>query len=149
LLRLAVGGGVAIASAGGRPTPAARLEVRALVFDTFGTVVDWRSSVAAEVEALAKRKGISVDGARFADAWRAGYGPSMNRVRTGELPWTKLDALHRMTLDRILGEFTIEGLSESETDALNHAWHRLRPSPDAVGGLTRLKNKFIIAPLSH
>jgi 2-haloacid dehalogenase len=123
--------------------------VKALVFDTFGTVVDWRSSVAAEVAALAKQKALAVDGARFADAWRAGYGPSMNRVRSGELPWTKLDALHRMTLDRILVDFKIEGLSESEKASLNRAWHRLRPWPDAVAGLTRLKKKFTIAPLSN
>src|SRR5438067_3608304 len=123
--------------------------VKALVFDTFGTVVDWRSSVAAEVAALAKRKGFTVDGAKFADAWRAGYGPSMNRVRTGELPWTKLDALHRMTLDKILADFGITSLSDAEKDALNHSWHRLKPWPDSVGGLTRLKKKFIIAPLSN
>ena len=129
----------------GAPGPA----VKALVFDTFGTVVDWRSSVAREVQALATKKGLTVDAAKFADAWRAGYGPSMNRVRTGELPWTKLDALHRMTLDRILVDFNITGLSEAEKDALNHAWHRLTPWPDAVAGLTRLKKKFIIAPLSN
>jgi 2-haloacid dehalogenase len=123
--------------------------VKALVFDVFGTVVDWRTSVANEVVALAKRKGLTVDGAAFADAWRAGYAPSMNRVRTGELPWTKLDRLHRMTLDRILIDFGISKLSEAETDALNRAWHRLRPWPDAVAGLTRLKKKFIIAPLSN
>jgi 2-haloacid dehalogenase len=122
--------------------------VKALVFDVFGTVVDWRTSVAQEVADLAKRKGLTVDGEKFADAWRAGYGPSMNRVRTGELPWTKLDDLHRMTLDRILGEFTLT-LSDSEKDALNRSWHRLRPWPDAVQGLTRLKKKFIIAPLSN
>src|SRR5216684_705235 len=92
--------------------------VTALVFDTFGTVVDWRTSVTQEVQDLAKRKKLTVDGAKFADAWRAGYGPSMNRVRTGELPWTRLDALHRMTLDRILVDFKIEGLSEAEKDAL-------------------------------
>src|SRR6186713_1837378 len=123
--------------------------VKALVFDTFGTVVDWRTSVTQEVEQLARKKGFTVDGAKFADAWRAGYGPSMNRVRTGELPWTKLDRLHRMTLDRILVDFGIKGLSETETDALNRAWHRLRPWPDAVAGLTRLKTRFIIAPLSN
>jgi 2-haloacid dehalogenase len=122
---------------------------RALVFDVFGTVVDWRTSVAAEVDALAKRKGFTVDGAKFADAWRAGYAPSMNHVRTGELPWTKLDALHRMTLDRILIEFNLSGLGEAEKDDLNRAWHRLRPWPDSVAGLTRLKKKFIIAPLSN
>ena len=123
--------------------------VKALVFDTFGTVVDWRSSVAREVEALAKRKGVTLDAAKFADAWRAGYGPSMNRVRSGELPWTKLDALHRTTLDTILTGFQLTGLSEEEKDALNRAWHRLTPWPDAVAGLTRLKKKFIVAPLSN
>ena len=123
--------------------------VKALVFDTFGTVVDWRTSVTQEVEQLAKKKGFKVDAAKFADAWRAGYGPSMNRVRTGELPWTRLDALHRMILDKILVDFAITGLSESEIDTLNHAWHRLRPWPDSVSGLTRLKKRFIIAPLSN
>jgi 2-haloacid dehalogenase len=123
--------------------------VKALVFDTFGTVVDWRSSVAREVAVVATRHGVALDAAKFADAWRAGYGPSMNRVRSGELPWTKLDALHRMTLDRILVDFKLAGLSDDEKDALNHAWHRLTPWPDAVAGLTRLKKKFIIAPLSN
>jgi 2-haloacid dehalogenase len=123
--------------------------VKALVFDTFGTVVDWRSSVTQEVERLAQRKGLNVNGERFADAWRAGYAPAMNRVRTGELPWTKLDVLHRMILDKLLVDFHIAGLTESEIDDLNRAWHRLRPWPDAVSGLTRLKKKFIIAPLSN
>ena len=123
--------------------------VKALVFDTFGTVVDWRTSVTQEVEQLAKRNGLKVDAAKFADAWRAGYAPSMNRVRTGELPWTKLDRLHRTTLDRLLIDFDIVGLSEAEIDALNRAWHRLRPWPDAVTGLTRMKKTFIIAPLSN
>ena len=90
-----------------------------------------------------------MDGAKFADAWRAQYAPNMNRVRTGELPWTKLDRLHRMALDKILIDFRITGLSEAETDALNRAWHRLAPWPDAVSGLTRLKKKFTIAPLSN
>ena len=131
------------------PSKAAFTSVKALVFDTFGTVVDWRTSVTQEVEQLAKKKGFKVDAAKFADAWRAGYGPSMNRVRTGELPWTRLDGLHRMILDKILVDFGITGLSESEIDALNRAWHRLRPWPDAVSGLTRLKKQFIIAPLSN
>ena len=123
--------------------------IKALVFDVFGTVVDWRTSVAQEVAALGRRKGLTVDGAQFADAWRAGYGPSMNQVRTGQLPWTKLDRLHRMTLDKILVDFGIRGLSETEIDALNRAWHRLQPWPDTVAGLTRLKKRFIIAPLSN
>ena len=123
--------------------------IKVLVFDVFGTVVDWRASVTEEVAALARRKGLKVDAAKFADAWRAGYAPSMNRVRTGAMPWTRLDDLHRIILDPLLVEFGMTGLSEAEIDALNHAWHRLRPWPDAVSGLTRLKKKFIIAPLSN
>jgi 2-haloacid dehalogenase len=123
--------------------------VKALVFDTFGTVVDWRTSVAHEVTQLARQKGLTLDGEKFADAWRAGYAPAMNRVRTGDLPWTKLDVLHRMILDKLLVDFHVNGLSEAEIDHLNRAWHRLRPWPDAVSGLTRLKKKFIIAPLSN
>lgn len=123
--------------------------VKALVFDVFGTVVDWRTSVAREVEAVARRKRLTVDGSAFADAWRAGYAPSMNRVRTGELPWTPLDRLHRMTLDGLLQKFGLTGLAEAEVADLNRAWHRLQPWSDTVPGLTRLKRKFIIAPLSN
>ena len=123
--------------------------VKALVFDVFGTVVDWRTSVAREVNAVAKAKGVTVDGAAFADSWRAQYQPSMNRVRTGELPWTRLDDLHRVVLDRILPEFALGGLNDTERAALNRAWHRLQPWPDVVAGLTRLKTRFIIAPLSN
>src|SRR5262252_7398945 len=142
------------ASAGGGAqgaggTVTAAIPVKALVFDTFGTVVDWRSSVAREVAALAKKKQVTIDAEKFADAWRAGYGPSMNRVRTGELPWTKLDDLHRMTLEKILGDFGITSLTAEETDDLNRAWHRLDPWPDTVAGLTRLKQRFTIAPLSN
>lgn len=122
---------------------------KALVFDVFGTVVDWRTSVAREVEDLARRKGLRVDGAAFADGWRAGYAPTMDRVRKGELPWTKLDRLHRMILEGIVAGFGLGGLSEGERETLNRAWHRLQPWPDAVPGLTRLKRKFIIAPLSN
>jgi 2-haloacid dehalogenase len=142
-------GARAIASGAASAAAADTLQVKALVFDTFGTVVDWRTSVAQEVDALAKRKGWKVDGAKVADAWRAGYGPSMNRVRSGELPWTPLDRLHRMTLDKLIVDFKMTGLSDAETESLNKAWHRLRPWPDAVRGLTRLKAKYIIAPLSN
>src|SRR2546426_743188 len=95
-------------SAAPAPMPA----VAVVVFDTFGTVVDWRSAVIAEGEQLGRAKGLTVDWPAFADAWRAGYGPSMNRVRSGDLPWTKLDVLHRMTLDQLLVRFKIDGLSE-------------------------------------
>jgi 2-haloacid dehalogenase len=134
--------------ASGQPAPQS-VSVKALVFDTFGTVVDWRTTVTREIETLAKRRGLIVDGAKFADAWRTGYRPSMDRVRNGDLPWTNLDKLHRMILDRILIDFKVTGLSEAETDSLNRVWHRLQPWPDAVAGLTRLKKKFIIAPCSN
>jgi 2-haloacid dehalogenase len=123
--------------------------VKLLVFDTFGTVVDWRSSVAAETEQLGRSKGFTLDWPAFADAWRGGYGPSMNRVRRGELPWTKLDVLHRTILDELIARFKIEGLSEAEKAHFNRVWHRLKPWPDAVEGLTRLKKRYIIAPLSN
>jgi 2-haloacid dehalogenase len=136
------------ASRGDRANPAAA-GVKALVFDVFGTVVDWRTSVAREVDALASAKGVKVDGAAFADAWRAQYAPSMQRVRTGELPWTKLDRLHRMILDRIVIDFGLTQLTEAEKQTLNRAWHRLQPWPDTVAGLTRLRKTFILAPLSN
>jgi 2-haloacid dehalogenase len=123
--------------------------VKALVFDVFGTVVDWRTSVAQEVADLANDKGLQVDAEKFADAWRAGYGPAMNRVRSGELPWTRLDDLHRLILDGVLVQFGVNGLAEDDIASLNHAWRRLRPWPDAVSGLARLKKRFIIAPLSN
>jgi 2-haloacid dehalogenase len=119
--------------------------VKALVFDTFGTVVDWRGSIIQEGMAWKKE----VDWARFADRWRAGYAPSMEKVRKGEMPWTNLDHLHRKLLDDLLKEFHIEGLSEEEKDHLNRVWHRLKPWPDSVAGLTRLKKKYTIAPLSN
>jgi 2-haloacid dehalogenase len=131
-----------------RQTPDVR-GIRALVFDVFGTVVDWHSSVVGEVERLARSKGLKVDGSAFAEAWRGGYAPAMNRVRTGELPWTKLDDLHRMILDGILPRFGMTSLSPDEIANLNRVWHRLRPWPDSVSGLTRLKKRFVIAPLSN
>jgi 2-haloacid dehalogenase len=123
--------------------------VKAVVFDTFGTIVDWRGSIIEEGAAWGKAKGIDIDWGRFADRWRAGYGPSMNKVRKGELPWTKLDDLHRMILESVLIEFGIKGLSEEEKDHWNRVWHRLKPWPDSVAGLARLKKKFSIAPLSN
>jgi len=104
--------------------------VKVLAFDVFGTVVDWRSSVIAEGEQLGTTKTLKVDWAAFADAWRAVYHPSLNRVRKGDLPWTKLDCLHRKSLEEILEKFQIAGLSEEEKDRLNRVWHRLNPWPD-------------------
>lgn len=135
--------------AAGQAGSSVRTDAKVLVFDTFGTVVDWRSSVTAEGERLGRAKGLKVDWAAFADAWRGGYGPSMNRVRRGEVPWTKLDVLHRQTLDGLLDKFGITTLNEEEKQHFNRAWHRLKPWPDAVAGLTRLKKAFVIAPLSN
>ena len=123
--------------------------IKALTFDVFGTVVDWRSSIIREGEALGRESGLSVDWAAFADAWRGRYHPSMDRVRRGELPWTKLDDLHRQSLDKLIVEFGITGLSDDEVDHFNRAWHRLDPWPDSVEGLTRLKRRFILATLSN
>src|SRR5437899_3221349 len=125
------------------------MNVKALTFDVFGTVVDWRSSLIREGEALGKAKGLSADWARFADSWRGLYQPAMDEVRSGRRPWTKLDDLHRESLDKLLIQFGIKGLSEAEIDHLNRAWHRLDPWPDAVPGLTRLKKKFVLATLSN
>jgi 2-haloacid dehalogenase len=123
--------------------------VKALTFDVFGTVVDWRGSIIREGAAFGKTHGIHMDWGRFADAWRGGYQPSMGRVRHGELPWTNIDALHRMILDDLLKQFGITDLSEDAKDHLNRVWHRLTPWPDAVAGLTRLRTRFIIATLSN
>src|SRR5215469_1422791 len=142
-------GAAAFALRGAQDTTRARAPVKALLFDTFGTVVDWRGSIIDEGKNWGKTKGITVDWARFADRWRAGYAPSMERVRKGEMPWTNLDRLHQALLQDLLKEFHIEGLSEAEKDEWNRVWHRLNPWPDSVAGLTRLRKKYTIAPLSN
>jgi len=124
-------------------------EIRALAFDVFGTVVDWRASIIREGESLGRRKDLSVNWAAFADAWRAGYQPSMERVRRGEIPWTNLDGLHRALLEELLEKFGIEGLDEAEKDHLNKVWHRLAPWPDVPEGLARLRERYVLATLSN
>ncbi len=116
-----------------------------LAFDVFGTVVDWHGSIAAEVRQLYRQ----VDGDAFALAWREGYQPAMQRVRSGELGWTKIDDLHRLILDSILPRFGLGDLPESERRTLNRVWHRLNPWPDVVEGLSRLKRRHIITTLSN
>jgi 2-haloacid dehalogenase len=120
-----------------------------LLFDVFGTVVDWRGSISREVKTFASERGLKLDATAFADAWRAGYRPAMNRVRTDQLAWMNIDQLHRLILEEILARFGIEGLSEADIDHLNQVWHRLRPWPDSVRGLKALKQKSIIATLSN
>ena len=116
-----------------------------LAFDVFGTVVDWHGSIAREVNALYPQ----VDAEAFALAWRAGYQPAMQRVRSGELGWTRIDDLHRLILNDLLQAFDLEHLDEAQRVHLNRAWHRLSPWPDAVAGLTQLKTQHTICTLSN
>jgi 2-haloacid dehalogenase len=120
----------------------------ALAFDVFGTVVDWRSSIIRELEEFGRTHGVQQDWPAFADGWRAGYAPAMDRVRRGDLSWTRIDDLHRMILVDLLAGAGI-AVSDEDIDELNRAWHRLDPWPDTVAGLTRLKEKFIITTLSN
>ena len=122
--------------------------LRALAFDVFGTVVDWRSSIIGELEMFGERHGLAEDWPAFADAWRAGYPSAMDRVRTGELPWLKIDDLHRLILDELLDTAGI-AVPDADAAALNLAWHRLDPWPDSVEGLTLLKRSFTITTLSN
>ena len=124
-------------------------EIRALLFDVFGTVVDWRSGVAREVEALASARGIEVDGGDFADRWRARYQPAMEEVRSGRRPFVPLDVLHRENLGGVLADLGIDAFTTEELGELNLAWHRLDPWPDSVEGVTRLKSKFIVGTQSN
>ena len=124
-------------------------DVKALTFDVFGTVVNWRDSIAREAKAALAPKGYALDWHDFADRWRARYQPAMAKVRNGERPWARLDDLHRENLVTLLPELGVEGLGEAEIDDLNRAWHRLDGWPDSVAGLHRLKRKYIIATLSN
>lgn len=123
--------------------------IRALTFDVFGTVVDWRAGVVRDGRALGAAKGLDVDWGAFADAWRARYQPALSEVREGRRPWTRLDELHRESLVDVLAAFDIRGLSEAEIDDLNRVWHRLDPWPDVVDGLTRLRRRYVLATLSN
>ena len=125
--------------------------VRALLFDTFGTVVDWRSGIAREAADFLRRHGLPGDPARFADAWRARYQPAMEAVRSGGRPFTRLDVIHRENLDEVLRSWDLDpgAFDPGELDALNRAWHRLDPWPDSVEGLRRLRRRFLVAPLSN
>ncbi|MBI2314312.1 MAG: haloacid dehalogenase type II [Betaproteobacteria bacterium] len=123
--------------------------IKALSFDVFGTVVDWRGSIIRDLARFGAERGISADWAAFTDRWRSGYKPAMARVRSGELPWMNIDALHRLILNSLLADFGMAGLSENDKDYLNRVWHRLDPWPDSVQGLARLKGRFIITTLSN
>jgi 2-haloacid dehalogenase len=126
------------------------MDIRACLFDVFGTVVDWRMSVSRDLAAWAKQKGIDgIDWLEFAVEWRKLYQPSMEEVRSGRREFTILDVLHRESLDKLIARYAIKGLSGSDVEHMNRAWHRLQPWPDVVQGLTQLKSRFIIAPCSN
>jgi 2-haloacid dehalogenase len=123
--------------------------IRALTFDTYGTVVDWRTSVLGELRALADRKALPLDCVQFLDDWKAAYRPCMDKVNRGEMPWTTVDAIYRRRLEELLVAYGIAMLTTREIEALARVWWRLRPWPDAVAGLQRLKRRYIITPLSN
>ena len=124
--------------------------VKALVFDVFGTVVDWRSSLIADFAAWSEKRGIKADWTALVDGWRAVYAASMDEVRKHpERGYVILDALHRQSLEKLVAQFSISGLNEADLNHLTMGWHRLNPWPDSVSGLARLKTKFIIGPLSN
>lgn len=124
-------------------------DVKALFFDVFGTLVDWRTSIAREAERILAPLGQRQDWLAFADAWRGEYQPAMEEVRAGRIPFSKLDVLHRYNLERILPRFGIQGLSEETLAELNLAWHRLDAWPDVPEGLKRLRERHLLAPVSN
>lgn len=123
--------------------------VKALTFDVFGTVVDWRGSVIRDGEELTRRTGVKADWGAFADAWRGEYGPSMQPIREGKRPWVNLDVLHYENLLTTVKRLGVQGLTEQDLRWLNLAWHRLDPWPDAAEGLARLKRKYVVVTLSN
>jgi 2-haloacid dehalogenase len=127
----------------------AKAQVQALLFDVFGTVVDWRGSIIDDLTRFGAGKGIVADWQAFTDDWRGMYQPAMEEVRSGRRDWTVLDVLHRESLDKLLAKYGISELSEADKERLNRAWHRLKPWSDAVEGLTRLKSRYIIGTLSN
>lgn len=123
--------------------------VKAILFDVFGTVVDWRTSLIDDLSTWGETRCPGADWTGLVDTWRGAYAPSMNDVRAGRLPWTNLDALHRRTLERIGPDFGVTGLTDAELDYVNRGWHRLRPWADSVPGLVALHERYILSPLSN
>ena len=121
----------------------------AILFDVFGTVVDWRGSLIRELTDHGAARGLHADWTGLVDAWRGAYEPEKDRVRGGLIPWTNLDALHRHALAALLPRFGLDALDDDARAHLTHAWHRLDPWPDALPGLARLHGRFILGPLSN
>ena len=133
-----------------KASPKTPLKIKAILFDTFGTTVDWQSSMIAHAERLGEEKGINADWPGLVEAWRAQYQPAIKPVRVGKRPWTGFDTLHREQLDEILPRFgAAQRLSSADRDLLTHGWHYLDPWPDVVPALAHLKHEYIIGPLSN
>jgi 2-haloacid dehalogenase len=131
------------------PGSLAVVDAEIITFDVFGTLVDWRSGITAELARVGGRAGIDADWPAVADAWRSQYRPTLDRVIGGELPFQRMDALYRMMLDEVAGTHGLQALGEADRDELVRAWHRLTPWPDTVPGLTALRERHIVAPLSN
>jgi 2-haloacid dehalogenase len=125
------------------------MAIKALFFDVFGTLMDWRTSIARESQQVLEPLGYHLDWIAFADAWRGQYQPAMEEVRSGRLPFSKLDLLHRRNLEFVMGQFHIPTLPENTMVHLNLAWHRLDAWPDVTAGMRRLRSKFLLAPCSN
>src|ERR1700737_1785554 len=123
--------------------------IKVLAFDVFGTVVDWRGGVAAERATIAKEHRLTVDAPAFADGWRSKYLPYLSRIRSGEMPWQVLDGVHRASLRELINELSLQSLTEADLDRLVFAWHHLPPWPDAVGGMSRLRSRYVLTTLSN
>jgi 2-haloacid dehalogenase len=123
--------------------------IKVLLFDVFGTLVDWRTGIAREARSILSPLGVSIDWLAFADAWRDQYQPAMEEVRSGRFPYSKLDVLHRRNLDVVLGDFELGRIDESTRVELNLAWHRLDAWPDVPPGLAALRERFRLAPCSN
>ena len=124
-------------------------DLKVLAFDVFGTVVDWRGGVAAEMAAIAKERHLTVDPGAFADAWRSKYLPYLLRIRNGEMPWQVLDGVHRASLRELVPEMSLQSLTEADLDRLVHAWHHLPAWPDSVEGMSRLRPGYVLTTLSN
>jgi 2-haloacid dehalogenase len=125
------------------------MEPRALTCDTYGTIVDWRGTILDELRTLGRTRGFDRDWEAFLTDWKSCYRDGMEKVNAGEWPWTTIDAIYRRQLDDLLRAYAIDGLSEREVEHLSQVWWRLRPWPDSVAGLTRLRQRYIITPLSN
>ena len=123
--------------------------IKVLAFDVFGTVVDWRVGVAAEMAAIARERQLTVDAPVFADRWRSKYLPYLNRIRSGEMPWQVLDGVHRASLSEVVSELSLRSLTEADLDRLVSTWHHLPPWPDAVSGMSRLRSRYVLTTLSN